>query len=77
MRKSYNERMKDLREDKDLSQQQLAKLIGLSDVTVQSYEYGKSEPKISTLIKMAELYGTSIDYIAGLTDDKTPYSKSK
>ena len=40
MEKSYNERMKDLREDKDLSQQQLAKLLGISDVTVQSYEYG-------------------------------------
>lgn len=77
MTKSYNKRLKDLREDKNISQQQLAKLMGLSDVTIQSYEYGKSEPKMSTLIKMAELYGTSIDYIAGLTDDKTPYHKSK
>ena len=75
MEKRYNERMKDLREDKDLSQQQLAKLLGLSDVTIQSYEYGKSEPKVTTLIKMAELYGTSIDYIAGLTDEKRPYPK--
>ena len=77
MSKSYNERMKDLREDKDLSQQQFAKLMGLSDVTIQSYEYGKSEPKVSTLIKMAQLYGTSIDYIVGLTDEKKPFPKAK
>ena len=77
MSNSYNERMKDLREDKDLSQQQFAKLMGLSDVTIQSYEYGKSEPKVSTLIKMAQLYGTSIDYIVGLTDEKKPFPKAK
>ena len=77
MSKSYNERMKDLREDKDLSQQQFAKLMGLSDVTIQSYEYGKSEPKVSTLITMAQLYGTSIDYIVGLTDEKKPFPKAK
>ena len=77
MSKSYNERMKDLREDKDLSQQQFAKLMGLSDVTIQSYEYGKSEPKVSTLIKMAKLYGTSIDYIVGITDEQNPYPEAK
>lgn len=75
MGKSYKERLKDLREDKEpkISQQEICKYLGVSDVTYQSYEYGKSEPRISTLIKLAMFYETSIDYIAGLTDNPNPY----
>ena len=56
-----------------LTQQEICQILGVSDVTYQNYEYGKSEPKISTLIKFAKLYETSIDYIAGLTNVREPY----
>lgn len=75
MSKPFNERLKNLRDDKEpkISQQEICKILDISDATYQSYEYGKSEPRISTLIKLAKFYGTSIDYIAGLTDDPRPY----
>lgn len=73
--KSFKDRIKNLREDSEprISQQEICKILEISDVTYQSYEYGKSEPRISTLIKLAKLYETSIDYIAGLTDQRHPY----
>lgn len=76
MAKCYNERIKDLREDHDMTQQELAKILEISDVTLQSYEYGKSEPKLSTLITLAKYYNTSIDYIAGLTNERQPYTRA-
>lgn len=76
MAKCYNERIKDLREDHDMTQKELAKIIGVSDVTLQSYEYGNTEPKIKTLIEIAKYYNTSIDYIAGLTNERQPYPRA-
>ena len=75
MAKLFNERLKDLRDDTEpkISQQEISQMLEISDATYQSYEYGKSEPRVSTLIKLAEFYKTSIDYIAGLTDDPHPY----
>lgn len=74
----YKNRIKELRENKKpkISQQEICKILEISDVTYQSYEYGKSEPRMSTLIKLAKLYGTSIDYIVGLTDTREPYPPS-
>lgn len=72
-------RIRNLREDSEpkISQQEICRILDVSDVTYQSYEYGKSEPRVSTLIKLAKLYGTSIDYIVGLTDERRPYPPSK
>lgn len=75
--KQYNERMRDLREDKDKTQQEISEILEISDVTYQYYEYGKREPKASTIIKLAQYYGTSTDYLLGLTDMRQPYPRAK
>lgn len=75
----YKNRIKELRENSKpkISQQEICKALKISDVTYQNYEYGKSEPRMNTLIKLAKLYGTSIDYIVGLTDMHDPYPPTK
>lgn len=79
LEKTYKNRIKDLRDDHEprLSQHEICKIFEVSDTTYQSYEYGKTEPKLSTLIKMAKYYETSIDYIVGLTDERRPYPPSQ
>lgn len=70
-------RIRDLREDKDLSQTKLAKLIGMSQTGYSKYETGENDIPTNILIKLAILYGTSVDYLLGLTDEKKPYSSGK
>lgn len=66
-------RIRDLREDHDLTQTKLAKLIGMSQTGYSKYETGENNVPTSILIKLALLYNTSIDYILGLTNEKKPY----
>lgn len=66
-------RIRDLREDHDLTQTKLAKLIGMSQTGYSKYETGENDVPTSILIKLALLYNTSIDYIPGLTNEKKPY----
>lgn len=66
-------RIRDLREDHDLAQTKLAKLIGMSQTGYSKYETGENDVPTSILIKLALLYNTSIDYILGLTNEKKPY----
>lgn len=61
-------RIKDLREDHDMTQDELAEEIGVSKRTLVRYESGSSEPTISVLIKIALLFDVSVDYIIGLKD---------
>ena len=70
-------RIRDLREDKDLSQTKLAKLIGMSQTGYSKYETGENDIPTNILIKLARLHGTSVDYLLGLTDEKKPYSSSR
>lgn len=70
-------RIKDLREDKDLSQAKLAKLIGMSQTGYSKYETGENDIPTNILIKLAQLHETSVDYLLGLTDEKKPYSRSQ
>ena len=65
---SHYPRLKDLREDADLTQEQLVKLLGMHKTTYTNYEQGKREPPFEVIIKLAKLYDVSIDYIAGLTN---------
>lgn len=72
-----NLRIRDLREDSDLSQQEIADMLGIN----QSY-YSKCERNVRILhltdaVKLAEFYQTSVDYLVGLTDVKDPYPKSR
>ncbi len=70
-------RIKDLREDHDLTQQQLAAFLHIKQNTYSQYETGQRQLPISALIALAAYYGTSTDYLLGLTDCKQPYPKSK
>lgn len=70
-------RIRDLREDKDLTQTTLAKLIGMSQTGYSKYETGENDIPTNILIKLAQLHETSVDYLLGLTDEKKPYSSNK
>ena len=66
-------RIRELRIDNDMSQQEVANLIGMSQTGYSKYEIGENQPPVETLIKLAKLYGTSVDFILGLTKDNKPY----
>ena len=61
-------RIRDLREDKDLTQLQIAQILGMSQTGYSKYETGENDIPTAILIKMAEFYNVSIDYILGQTD---------
>ena len=67
-------RMKDLREDKDLTQQEVANYLHIKQNTYSQYENEQRQLPVSCLIALAKLNKTSTDYILGLTDNKTPYA---
>lgn len=66
-------RLKDLREDKDLRQKDIADLLHISQVSYGRYELGASEPSIGTLILLADFYGVSLDYLVGRSLVKDEY----
>jgi len=68
-------RLRDLREDADLNQTQIAKYLGMSQTGYSKYETGENDIPTQVLVKLAQYYKTSIDYILGLNDDKAPYKK--
>lgn len=67
-------RIRNLREDADLSQEQLAKILNISQTTYSCYETGVLDIPSQSLIKLAQYYSTSVDYLLNLTTQKTPYS---
>ena len=66
-------RIKDLREDADLTQRELAEYLHIKQNTYSQYENGQRQLPIDVLIALAKYYGTSTDYMLGLTDEKNPY----
>ena len=70
-------RIRDLREDHELFQKDMAKLLNCSQVCYSNYEIGKRDIPTEVLIQLADFYGTSVDYILGRTNVKTPYPDSK
>ncbi len=60
----YYRRIRDLREDADLTQAKLAEKLGMHKTTYTNYEQGKREPPFSFIIRLAEFYGVTCDYIA-------------
>lgn len=64
-------RMKDLREDRDLSQSDIAKIIYTSQTQYSRWERGANDPPINILIRLADYYNVSLDYITGRTNAKT------
>ena len=71
------DRLKEIREDKDLSQKDIAKVLNVSQVAYSYYEIGKRQIPIDLLKKLAKYYNVSIDYLLYLTDERKPYPKSK
>ena len=70
-------RIKDLREDHDLSQQKISEILGISRPQYSLYETGKRTIPIDLLSKLAKYYKTSIDYIVGDTNIDKPYPPAK
>lgn len=68
-------RLKNLREDHDLTQSQISILLNISQVAYSYYELGKRSIPLELLSKLADFYHTSIDYILCRTDEITPYPK--
>lgn len=66
-------RVRDLREDSDLTQKQLAEYLQIHQTTYSDYELGNLNIPIEVMIKLAKLYKTSVDYLVGLTDESKPY----
>lgn len=71
----YYPRIRDLREDRDLTQDQLVEILKMHKTTYTNYEQGKREPPFELIIKLAKFYDVTIDYIAGLTNIPAPYNK--
>lgn len=69
------QRIRDLREDHDLKQKDLAKLLNCSQVCYSNYENGKRDIPTEALITLADFYHTSTDYLLGRTNSKNPYPK--
>lgn len=70
-------RIRDIREDHDLSQKEIASVIGMSQTGYSKYETGENDIPTAVLISLADYYHTSVDYLLGLTDCKDPYLPSK
>lgn len=70
-------RIRDLREDNDLKQSDVAKHLNIAQTVYSRYERGFQTMPINHLIKLAKLYNTSTDYILGLTDETKPYKHKK
>ena len=71
------QRIRDLREDHDLTQTQIAKVLNMSQTGYSQYEIGKNDIPTKVLIKLSEYYNTSVDYLLGLTDEMKPYKRCK
>ena len=66
-------RIRDLREDRDLNQTTVARMLGMSQTGYSKYETGENDIPTEVLIKLSEFYDTSIDYLLGVTDDSHRY----
>lgn len=71
------QRIRDLREDRDLKQQTIAEYLHCTQSAYSRYERGRHDIPTTVLCKLADFYHTSTDYLLGRTDDPAPYPKSK
>ena len=71
----YQNRLRDLREDKDLKQKDIAELLKVHQTTYSDYELGRLNIPIAALHILADYYSVSVDYLLGRTNSKQPYSK--
>lgn len=69
-------RLREIREDRDLTQSEISKVLNVTQVAYSYYELEKREIPIDLLKKLARYYDTSVDYILNLTDERKPYPRS-
>ena len=74
---NLNYRIKDLREDRDLTQKDIAQLLHIHQTTYSDYELGNLNVPVTILSQLADFYKTSIDFLVGRTDQSKPYPKNK
>ncbi len=72
----YINRLKEIREDKDLYQIDIAKVLNITQSQYSLYENGIRLIPVDKLVKLAKYYNTSTDYLLGLTDERKPYPES-
>lgn len=70
-------RIRDLREDRDLKQREIAELLLCDQSLYSKYERGEREIPLHLAVQLAEFYGVSVDYLVGLTDETAPYPRRK
>ena len=70
-------RLRDLREDRNLSQRQVAEILRMSQPGSSKYETGENDVPTQVLLKLADFYETSVDYILGRTNTAAPYEDAK
>ena len=70
-------RLRDVREDADKTQAEMAQILGCSQQTYSRYENGKAQMSYQALSALADYFGTSVDYLLGRTDEKTPSPRRK
>lgn len=71
-------RIRDLREDTDMNQTDFAnKVLQMSQTGYSKYETGENDIPSHVLIQLAKYYGTSVDYLLGITDEKSPYPRKR
>ena len=70
-------RIRALRNDHGLTQKQIAKLLNVSQNTYSQYEIGVSRFPLDVVVKLAEYYNVSVDYLVGLTDETVPYPRKR
>ena len=73
----YQNRLRDLREDRDLKQKDLAQLLNIHQTTYSDYELGRLNIPVSTIHTLADFYQVSTDYLLGRTAIKTPYPQKE
>lgn len=69
-------RLKDMREDRDIKQKEIAEFLHIKQNTYSQYETGQRQLPVDTLIKLALFFNTSTDYILELTDEAKPYRRT-
>ena len=71
------ERLKEIRDDKDLTQKEVAKVLKISQVQYSRYETGLRLIPVDKLVLLSNYYNTSVDYLIGITNERKPYPKQK
>lgn len=70
-------RLRELREDKDLTQSAIAQYLDMSQTGYSQYEIGKNDIPTRVLIKLSLFYGVSVDYLLNMTDEAKPYKRAR